>query len=95
MMSEAKKICTCQQTPADSEKRWIGDPGLCEMKAVTVHYAETRYGFDYGAAIVERCVEHKGYVVIEVRNRQRTAGVHVQVSPKGRVVKATPWKSER
>jgi len=34
----AKKICTCQQTPADSEKRWIGDPCLCEVKAVTVHY---------------------------------------------------------
>ena len=62
---------------------------------MTVHWAETKYGFEYGAAIVERCVEHKGYVVIEVRNRQRTAGVNVQVSPKGRVVKATPWRKAR
>jgi hypothetical protein len=43
-------------------------------------YAETRYGFRYGAAIIERTASHKGYVT--------TAGKEfvLTVSPSGRKV---------
>jgi len=34
----AKKACTCQQTPADPERRWVGDACLCEAKAMTWEY---------------------------------------------------------
>ena len=56
---------------------------------------ETQHGFDWGAAKVERCISHKGYVVVCVRNEARTSGVHVQVSPAGRVVSVRPWGKAR
>ena len=31
----AEKLCTCQQTPADPERRWVGDACLCEGKERT------------------------------------------------------------
>ena len=38
----AKKTCTCQQTPADPERRWVGDACQCEAKAMTVGEAKRR-----------------------------------------------------
>ena len=56
---------------------------------------EAQYGFNWGAAIVERCASHNGYVVLTVRNEKRTAGVHVQVSPAGRAISVRPWGNAR
>ena len=38
----AKKTCTCQQTPADPERRYVGDMCVCEAKAMTVREARER-----------------------------------------------------
>ena len=45
--------------------------------------AETKYGFHFGPALVERLWSHKGYVCITV-----TTGIHklnVQVTPSGQI----------
>lgn len=54
-----------------------------------VHYAETRYGFEYGAVSVERMWNHKGYVAIRLVCRESGKYVDVQVSPKGYTVYVT------
>jgi hypothetical protein len=48
-------------------------------------YEETRYGFRYGAATIERTASHKGYVIFTVAT---TAGREfvMTVSPSGRKV---------
>ena len=56
---------------------------------------EKAYGFAWGAALVDRLVSHKGYVVVEIHNPQRTSGVQVQVSPTGRVLTVRPWGKAR
>jgi hypothetical protein len=58
-------------------------------------YAETRFGFRYGAAIIERAASHKGYVVVTIAT---TAGKEfvLTVSPSGRkvtLVEATAKKT--
>lgn len=56
-----------------------------EVEPMTnVHYAETRYGFEYGAAAVERMWNYRGYVCLRVVCRSTGEYVDLQVSPKGR-----------
>lgn len=49
-----------------------------------IHYEETRYGFEYGAASIERMWHHGGYVCLRVVCRSTGKYVDLQVSPKGR-----------
>ena len=34
----AKKTCTCQQTPADPERRGVGDACLCEERETLTYW---------------------------------------------------------
>ena len=54
---------------------------------MTIHYAPTQYGFDYGAAKVTRCAsdEKKGWVVIEVETPKGRYQVYVTKTGKVRV----------
>ena len=44
-------------------------------------YEETRYGFTFGAAKVERWISHHGYVVVGVTTPRQT--LRIQVTPTG------------
>ena len=46
-----------------------------------MHYKETKFGFEWGAAIVERVVSHKGYVVLVVRSKRKE--LDITVTPSG------------
>lgn len=67
---------------------WVGSP-LESWKSMSddVHHAETRFGFEYGDATVERCWSHKGYVSVMVRSMSTGDFVEVIVSPKGRSIR--------
>ena len=53
-----------------------------------MHYKETEYGFEYGAAEILRCFgdEKKGWVVIEVRTPKYPLGIQIYVTKTGKVV---------
>src|SRR5690606_13692013 len=57
---------------------------ILTMEQKVTHYAETRYGFEYGAVSVERMFSHNGYVGIRLVCYASGEYVDVQVSPKGR-----------
>ena len=44
-----------------------------------IHYKETDYGFEYGAARVERCCadEKHGWVVLQIKTASRCIDVYV------------------
>ena len=52
---------------------------------MSLHFAETKYGFDYGAAKVTRCCsdEKKGWVVIRVETPRM--GLEIYVTKTGKV----------
>lgn len=52
-----------------------------------IHYAETTYGFDYGAAKVERCFsdEKKGWVTLRVITPKHSIGIQIYVTKTGKV----------
>jgi len=52
-----------------------------------IHHSETRFGFEYGDAAVERCWNHKGYVCISLISRTTGKSVEVTFSPKGHSVR--------
>ena len=54
------------------------------MSDPAVHYAETRYGFEYGAVSIERMYSHKGMVGIRLVCYKTGEYVDVQVSRAGR-----------
>lgn len=59
------------------------------MNDEKLHYAETRFGFEYGAATVERIASNRGTVVIGVRPRGSYKGrIEIYVSPTGRSIRA-------
>lgn len=49
------------------------------------HYKETTFGFEYGAAKVERLFSHKGAVCVRVGGKHQ--GVEIYVSKTGRSVR--------
>lgn len=51
---------------------------------MSIHYAETPYGFEYGALSVERCWSHEGACCIRIRSIPTGKFVDVQTTPKGR-----------
>ncbi len=52
-----------------------------------MHYREIKYGFEYGAAVIQRTCsdERKGWVLFEVRTPKRTLSVYVTKTGKVRV----------
>lgn len=50
------------------------------------HYRETRYGFEWGAAAVERQISHKGAVQFVVRSPRQEMTVYVTPTGLIRVV---------
>lgn len=46
-----------------------------------MHYRETRYGFEWGAAKVHRVASHQGYVAICITTPREV--LHVRVTPSG------------
>ena len=52
-----------------------------------LHYAETAFGFEYGAAIVERACSDKakGWVVLLVRTPKHPDGLQLYVTKTGKV----------
>ena len=62
---------------------------------MTIHFAETKFGFDYGAAQVTRCMsdEKKGWVVIRVQTPKQDVQIYVTKTGKIRVHTAgKEWK---
>ena len=58
-----------------------------------IHYRETRFGFEYGAAAVERACSHNGYVVILVKTPHQW--LEVQVTPAGRVIRTKQFPAPK
>jgi hypothetical protein len=58
---------------------------------VSIHYAETPYGFEYGAAKVVRCAssEKTGWVAIDISTKKGTYQVYVTKTGKVRVFHPT------
>ena len=55
------------------------------------HYKETRFGFEYGAAKVERAFSHKGYVGIRITTKRHF--LDIDVTPSGFIRVGKPIKS--
>jgi len=57
-----------------------------------IHFQETRYGFEYGAATIERCLhdEKRGFVVITLLtpkyNYQKESQIDIRITKTGRVI---------
>ena len=49
-----------------------------------IRYEETTYGFNFGAANVERVASHKGYACIKVYTQHRVLNLYV--TPQGRKI---------
>ena len=47
------------------------------MSDEPIHYRETRYGFEYGAAGVERVFNDKGRVVLRILTPRQEASIYV------------------
>ena len=54
------------------------------------HYRESKYGFEYGAAIVERAASHKGYVSFMIRTERQL--LQIDVTPTGFIRVGKPIK---
>lgn len=65
------------------------------MNDQDIHYAETRYGFEYGAASIERMYSHRGMVGIRIVCHKTGEYVDVQVSPGGRRMHVTKGNDKR
>lgn len=54
---------------------------------MSIHYKETKYGFDYGAAQIERCCsdEKKGWVVLLVKTPRHPLGIELSITKSGKV----------
>jgi hypothetical protein len=46
-----------------------------------IYYTETRYGFEYGAAKIERVMSHKGHVLLHVYTGKQL--LSIRVTPSG------------
>ncbi|RLI87971.1 MAG: hypothetical protein DRP01_00025 [Archaeoglobales archaeon] len=53
---------------------------------------ETQFGFNWGPAIVERCVSDKGSVTLRVMTKKQC--LEVRVTPKGLIRVGTPTRIE-
>lgn len=54
---------------------------------MTIHYRETKYGFDYGAVTVERACsdDSKGWVTLSVKTKKLLLGIYVTKTGKIRI----------
>lgn len=63
---------------------------------MSLHFEETIFGFDYGAAKVTRCMsdDKKGWVVIRIETPKEDMQIYVTKTGKIRVhTKAGEWKA--
>jgi len=60
---------------------------LERMRGNPMHYAETKYGFDWGAAKIERCCsdERKGWVLLTIKTPKYPDGIQVYVTKSGQL----------
>lgn len=51
------------------------------------HYKETGYGFEWGAATIERCFSDskKGWVTLQLKTPQHPNGIQIYVTKTGKV----------
>ena len=56
-----------------------------------IHYSETQYGFDWGAAKITRCFSDskKGWVTLLIETQKHTIQIHVTKTGKVRISDAT------
>jgi hypothetical protein len=58
-----------------------------------IHYRETKYGFEYGAASVERTASHKGHILMLIKTPYRW--LEVRVTPKGQNIETTQFDAPK
>lgn len=51
------------------------------------HYAETKYGFEWGAAVIERCFsdDKNGWVTLLLKTPKHEHGLQIYVTKTGKV----------
>ena len=51
------------------------------------HYAETKYGFEWGAADISRCFsdDRKGWVTLLLKTKKHPIGIQIYVTRTGKV----------
>ena len=54
---------------------------------MSAHYAETKYGFEWGAAKIERCFsdDKKGWVTMLLTTNRHPHGIQIYVTKTGKV----------
>lgn len=64
------------------------------MSESNVPGEDTQYGFNWGGAVVERTMEHRGIVVISVKGKRgKKNSIEVYVSPTGQSIRV--WKGRK
>ena len=60
------------------------------------HYKETKYGFEFGSAIIERCISDKGWVTVSIKTPKHLnppIAVYVTKTGKVRIFCKGEWKN--
>ena len=54
---------------------------------MTLHYKETKFGFEYGSAQIRRIFsdEKKGWITLEIKTPKYPSGIQVYVTKTGKV----------
>jgi len=52
-----------------------------------IHYKETKYGFEWGSAKIERCCsdEKKGWIVLFIKTPRHKNGLEIYITKTGKV----------
>jgi hypothetical protein len=74
-------------SPVSAQNSSVGPPGATVEPTERIHYAETRYGFEYGAAKVERLHSDKckGWVIIGIDTPRHNLQIYVTKTGRVRV----------
>lgn len=60
------------------------------MSEKPTHFAQTKYGFEFGAATVERLAMHENHVYLRIKTSRET--LDVRVTPSGLIRTHKPEK---
>ncbi len=54
---------------------------------MSLHFKETKYGFEYGAADISRCCsdDKKGWIVLQLITKKHPTGLQIYVTKTGKV----------
>lgn len=68
-------------------RKLLRTPMRIEFNTQTEHFKETKYGFEWGAASVERCFsdKKKGWVTLVLRTKKNPNGIQIYVTKTGKV----------